>query len=218
MVFETVYIFLRIIKLVTLVAYEFIKFNNKKCINYLCNVPTYRLELIKKISKKLEHENIVYVKIFQALCFDKDLLTTDEQDYLIKYTDNVPYQHNEIDYDFLDLFDKSFFNSKSYDALSQSNFESYTFNTLIFWALGNNQINMVKFLLSKKIDLTILQKIAPSRIFNYDLVDLKISDFYNDELNEFKDYKDVFNYVDTKVKYDLIVNYITPDNFKKINR
>ena len=108
MVFETVYIFLRIIKLVTLVAYEFIKFNNKKCINYLCNVPTYRLELIKKISKKLEHENIVYVKIFQALCFDKDLLTTDEQDYLIKYTDNVPYQHNEIDYDLLDKLEEEF--------------------------------------------------------------------------------------------------------------
>ena len=108
MVFETVYIFLRIIKLVTLVAYEFIKFNNKKCINYLCNVPTYRLELIKKISKKLEHENIVYVKIFQALCFDKDLLTTEEQDYLIKYTDNVPYQHNEIDYDLLDKLEDEF--------------------------------------------------------------------------------------------------------------
>ena len=108
MVFKTMYIFIRIIKLVILVSYEFIKFNNKKCINYLCNIPTYRLELIKKISKKLEYENIVYVKIFQALCFDKDLLTIEEQDYLIKYTDNVPYQHNEIDYDLLDKLEDEF--------------------------------------------------------------------------------------------------------------
>jgi predicted unusual protein kinase regulating ubiquinone biosynthesis (AarF/ABC1/UbiB family) len=99
---------MRIIKLVILVSYEFIKFNNKKCINYLCNIPTHRLELIKKISKKLEYENIVYVKIFQALCFDKDLLTIEEQDYLIKYTDNVPYQHNEIDYDLLDNLETEF--------------------------------------------------------------------------------------------------------------
>jgi predicted unusual protein kinase regulating ubiquinone biosynthesis (AarF/ABC1/UbiB family) len=99
---------MRIIKLVILVSYEFIKFNNKKCINYLCNIPTHRLELIKKISKKLEYENIVYVKIFQALCFDKDLLTIEEQDYLIKYTDNVPYQHSEIDYDLLDSLETEF--------------------------------------------------------------------------------------------------------------
>ena len=108
MIFKTMYIIIRIIKLVILISYEFIKFNNKKCINYLCNIPTYRLELIKKISKKLEYENIVYVKIFQALCFDKDLLTIEEQDYLIKYTDNVPYQHNEINYDLLDKLETEF--------------------------------------------------------------------------------------------------------------
>ena len=108
MVFDTLYICLRITKLLIIVSYEFIKFNNKKCINYLCNIPTYRLELIKNISKKLEKENIVYVKIFQALCFDKDLLSIEEQDYLIKYTDNVPYQHNEINYDLLDKLEEEF--------------------------------------------------------------------------------------------------------------
>ena len=108
MVFKIICTYLRIIKLVALILYEIIKFNNKKCINYLCNIPTYRLELIKKISKKLEHENIVYVKIFQALCFDRDLLNNEEQDYLIKYTDNVPYKTNEIDYDLLDKLEDEF--------------------------------------------------------------------------------------------------------------
>jgi ubiquinone biosynthesis protein len=87
---------------------EFVNFYCLKCINYLCNIPTYRLELIKKLSKKLERENIVYVKVFQALCLDKDLLTNDEQDYLLKYTDNVPYKHNEIDYELLDKLEREF--------------------------------------------------------------------------------------------------------------
>ena len=108
MVFDMLYIYLRIAKLLILVLCEFIKFNNKKCINYLCNIPTYRLELIKKISRKLEQENIVYVKVFQALCLDKDLLTNDEQDYLLKYTDNVPYKTNEIDYELLDKLEREF--------------------------------------------------------------------------------------------------------------
>ena len=53
MVFDALYICLRITKLLIIVLYEFIKFNTKKCVNYLFNIPTKRLELIKKISKKL---------------------------------------------------------------------------------------------------------------------------------------------------------------------
>lgn len=108
MILDVMYIVMRITNLLLLVSYEFIKFYCKKSINYLCNIPTYRLELIKNISKKLEQENIVYVKIFQALCFDRDLLSTEEQCYLLKYTDNVPYKTNEIDYDLLHNLEHEF--------------------------------------------------------------------------------------------------------------
>jgi len=108
MVYDTIYIYFRIAKLITIIFYEFIKFNNKKCINYLFNNPTQRLDLIKNISKKLEKENIVYVKIFQALCLDKDLVNSDEQDFLLKYTDNVPYKSIEIDYELLDKLETEF--------------------------------------------------------------------------------------------------------------
>jgi predicted unusual protein kinase regulating ubiquinone biosynthesis (AarF/ABC1/UbiB family) len=108
MVYGTIYIYFRIAKLITIIFYEFIKFNNKKCINYLFNNPTQRLDLIKNISKKLEKENIVYVKIFQALCLDKDLVNSDEQDFLLKYTDNVPYKSIEIDYELLDKLETEF--------------------------------------------------------------------------------------------------------------
>ena len=43
MVSNTICIYLRITKLVTLIMYEFIRFNIKKCVNYLYNIPTYRL-------------------------------------------------------------------------------------------------------------------------------------------------------------------------------
>ena len=105
---DIMYIVIRITNLLLIVSYEFVKFYCSKYINYLCNVPTKRLELIKKISKKLEQENIVYVKIFQALCLDKDLLTSDEQIYLLKYTDNVPYEDCEIEYDLLDKLTHEF--------------------------------------------------------------------------------------------------------------
>ena len=108
MVLDSMYIFLRITKLLTLVMCEIIKFYTIKCVNCLYKIPTTRLELIKKISNKLEQENIVYVKIFQALCLDKDILTNDEQEFLLKYTDNVPYKTNEIDYDLLHKLEAEF--------------------------------------------------------------------------------------------------------------
>jgi predicted unusual protein kinase regulating ubiquinone biosynthesis (AarF/ABC1/UbiB family) len=87
---------------------EIIKFYTLKCVNSLYKISSTRLELIKKISKKLEQENIVYVKIFQALCLDKDLLASDEQEFLLTYTDNVPYKTNEIDYDLLNKLEAEF--------------------------------------------------------------------------------------------------------------
>lgn len=108
MVLNVMYVYLRITKLLTLIMCEVIKFFCKKCISYLYNKPTSRLDLIKKISKKLEQENIVYVKIFQALCFEKDLVNNEEQDFLLKYTDNVPYNTNEIDYELLDKLENEF--------------------------------------------------------------------------------------------------------------
>lgn len=108
MVFDIMCIVVRITKLVTMVMWEIIKFYATNCVECLYKTPNSRLELIKNIAKKLEDKNIVYVKIFQALCLDKDLVNSDEQDFLIKYTDNVPYKTNEIDYDLLDKLEDEF--------------------------------------------------------------------------------------------------------------
>ena len=77
------------------------KFNNLKNILILKLPKINRLELVKSITYKLEEINIVYVKIFQSLCLDNNLLNENENEYLLKYTDNVPYHNNEIDYEIL---------------------------------------------------------------------------------------------------------------------
>ena len=94
-------IILRITKLLAIISYECFNYVIIKTINNLYKTPTNRLELIKALAKRLEYENIVYVKLFQALCLNKDLLYSNEQDFLIKYTDNVPYTINDINYDLL---------------------------------------------------------------------------------------------------------------------
>jgi predicted unusual protein kinase regulating ubiquinone biosynthesis (AarF/ABC1/UbiB family) len=60
-----------------------------------------RLSLIKALCNKLENINSVYIKIFQSLCLNEDLLYDNEKDYLINYCDNVPYTSDCIDYKLL---------------------------------------------------------------------------------------------------------------------
>lgn len=62
-----------------------------------------RLNCIKNITDRLENINIVYIKVFQTLCLEKNLLNENEKNFLIKYTDKVPFNINEIDYEYLDM-------------------------------------------------------------------------------------------------------------------
>ena len=82
---------------------SFIQFNWNNFILYLKNnEPEKRLELIKNITRRLEKLNIVYIKIFQSLCLNDNILYDEEKDYLLKYTDNVPFLSSDIDYEIID--------------------------------------------------------------------------------------------------------------------
>ena len=101
--------FSRFIYLYLLFVYEYLCFTSK---NLFCRrlfgkqlVP--RVELVKRITKHLENINIVYVKIFQSLFLEKNLFTDDEKEYLINYTDNVPYNNSDINYETLDILEKN---------------------------------------------------------------------------------------------------------------
>ena len=67
-----------------------------------------RVILVENITKKLEKINIVYVKVFQSLCLEQGILTDIEKDYLMKYTDSVPYSNDEVDFEILETLEKDF--------------------------------------------------------------------------------------------------------------
>ena len=61
--------------------------------------PCYeRINYIKSVCRILERYNILYVKLFQSIAIDKLYLTSVENNFLIKYTDNVPYNRSDIDW------------------------------------------------------------------------------------------------------------------------
>lgn len=96
-------VYYRIIKLLSVLTYTFTHFYvNKMLTIYLFkHQPQSRLSLIKALCLKLEKLNSVYIKIFQSLALNEDLLYDDEKDYLINYCDNVPYSNDCIDYKLL---------------------------------------------------------------------------------------------------------------------
>ena len=96
-------VYYRIIKLLSVLTYTVTHFYvNKMLTLYLYKErPKSRLSLIKALCSKLEKLNSVYIKIFQSLALNEDLLYDDEKDYLINYCDNVPYSNDCIDYKLL---------------------------------------------------------------------------------------------------------------------
>tara|TARA_B100001093_G_scaffold502230_1_gene554924 strand:+ start:1625 stop:3013 length:1389 start_codon:yes stop_codon:yes gene_type:complete len=102
--------FSRFFHLLILIAFDSIKFKTLNLYkSHLSKDPIVpRLELIKSITKRMEHQNIVYVKFFQAFCLEQNILFNDEKDYLIKYIDNVPFNTDEIDYELLDKINSQF--------------------------------------------------------------------------------------------------------------
>lgn len=54
-----------------------------------------------RITDKLANNNILYVKIFQAIALNYSLINDKINDELLKFTDNAPWERKEIDYDTL---------------------------------------------------------------------------------------------------------------------
>ena len=108
-IINTFYSFLRLSYLIYIVTKELTLFYSK---NYIYKVyklpPLEQLNLLENITNKLEQINIIYVKIFQSLCLDNNKLNENEKTYLLKYTDNVPYTNDEIEYEFLNSLEEKY--------------------------------------------------------------------------------------------------------------
>ena len=83
-IFNCIKLYMRIFHILFILIQSYIEFNWNNFILYLKNnEPEKRLELIKNITRKLEELNIVYIKIFQSLCLNDNILNTEEKDYLL---------------------------------------------------------------------------------------------------------------------------------------
>lgn len=67
----------------------------------LMQIPSERIYLLKDISNLLLNYNVVYIKFFQQLCLEEELLYQNEKNYLLNFTDNVPFTEAEIDNKYL---------------------------------------------------------------------------------------------------------------------
>ena len=102
--------FWRFIYLYWIFAYECTSFYTKNFIRrwILGRSTIDRVKLVKEITHRLESFNIVYVKIFQSLCLEQGVLSEREKEFLMRYTDNVPYHTDEIDLNTLDYLEENY--------------------------------------------------------------------------------------------------------------
>lgn len=108
-IFNCIKLYMRILHILFILIVRYIEFTWNNFILYLKNnEPEKRLELIKNITKKLEEVNIVYIKVFQSLCLNDNILNDEEKDYLLKYTDNVPFLSSDINYEILDTLESKY--------------------------------------------------------------------------------------------------------------
>jgi predicted unusual protein kinase regulating ubiquinone biosynthesis (AarF/ABC1/UbiB family) len=106
---NTFYSFLRLSYLLYIVTKELTLFYSKNYINKVYKLPPLeQLNLLENITNRLQELNIIYVKIFQSLCLDNNILNENEKTYLLKYTDNVPYHNDEIEYEFLNNLEEKY--------------------------------------------------------------------------------------------------------------
>lgn len=136
-------LYIRIIRLFYILVSSFIGFYITNLSNhFIYKLPlNSRLNLIKTITTKLEGMNIVYVKIFQSLCLDDNLLYENEKEYLIKYTDNVPFTSDDINYDILNTLQTNYdIKIDSYTAVNSG------VVSVVFAGMYNNKRVVIKVL------------------------------------------------------------------------
>ena len=61
-----------------------------------------KMDCFTKMIKELGNLNIFYIKLFQSLSTNIQLLNHDQIMYLSSYTDNVPYTDDELDFSFIE--------------------------------------------------------------------------------------------------------------------
>ena len=64
---------------------------------YYRNYKEFTCNVVTKLAKK----SVLYVKIFQAISLNNHFIDDETNNELLKFTDNAPYDKNDIDFNFL---------------------------------------------------------------------------------------------------------------------
>jgi len=187
-------------------------FSNNK--NYFQN----RYNLLLSFTKFLQNKNVLYLKIFQTLCINKDILTDNEFKLLIKFTDNVPYQDRDIDYNLIESI-------KNYDKNLTINNKVINSGIVAVVFKGKyNKTNIVVKLMKKNIKQKIYEIFDVLEFFanltqyipiicNFNIKKILI-DNKNIILNQIDFKKECNNIIDFKNCYKNLKEYIIPHVYK----
>jgi len=129
--------------------------------------------LITRITKRLSSINILYVKVFQSLALNNNVINQNLNNELIKFTDNAPFSKEDIDYDTLLQI------SMKYDIVFKNGFDcpkNSGMISLVYLAKNNNLNNIVIKIKRKNIDKK-LEEGIDNLLFLIEL--LKFLPFFN---------------------------------------
>ena len=146
-----------------------------------------KFDTFKYSVKKLGDLNIFYVKIFQSLCTNVNLLDEEQINFLSKYTDNVPYTNDDVDITFLETL-----NNVSNNKLIIENI--------------NNKTNLPEPYKSGMIALIYIGELDDKKII-VKVMKKNIKNKLNNALNEIKFLIDIIKYLPYIKKLNLDISF-----------
>lgn len=130
-------------------------------ISYYC-VFKNQDKLVNNLTKRLANQNILCVKIFQAFALNNNIFSEQKMNYLIKYTDSVPWTSKDIDIQSLFQIEKSF----NIEILNDYKPINSGMISLVFKCINKNKMDEIMIIKMKRNNIeTILNEGIQKMLF-----------------------------------------------------
>jgi len=119
-------------------------------------------KLVNNLTKRLAYQNILCVKIFQAFALNNNIFSEQKTNYLIKYTDSVPWTNKDIDVQTLIQLEKRF----NLEILNNYKPIKSGMISLVFKCINKNKMNEIMIIKMKRNNIeTILNEGIQKMLF-----------------------------------------------------
>ena len=119
-------------------------------------------KLVNNLTKRLAYQNILCVKIFQAFALNNNIFSEQKTNYLIKYTDSVPWTNKDIDVQTLIQLEKRF----NLEILNDYKPIKSGMISLVFKCINKNKMNEIMIIKMKRNNIeTILNEGIQKMLF-----------------------------------------------------